>query len=108
MESDVIASVVLRALTVAKDLGDRFDAITESGAYASALLLTSKDLPSDSQERGLFLVRLDGWVLDLILDNDQFDANDLVDSVEQIARDHAKYQNCSLDKALSALDKVDS
>jgi len=46
--------------------------------------------------------------LELILDDDAFDCNDLVDEVEGVAYKHAKYQNCSLDNALSLLDKVES
>lgn len=46
--------------------------------------------------------------MELILDNDAFDCNDLVDEVEQVAYKHAKYQNCDLDSALSLLDRVES
>nr|UPW42276.1 MAG: putative RNA dependent RNA polymerase [Inner Mongolia grassland mitovirus 3] len=50
---------------------------------------------------------IDGWVLDLIMDGSGFDANDLVDQVEEILKNHAKYQNCGLADAISLLDVVE-
>jgi len=47
-------------------------------------------------------------VTELIINFDKFDTNDLVDEIEAIAYDHAKYQNCSLEDSLSTLDRVES
>lgn len=41
------------------------------------------------------------------MDGSGFDANDLVDQVEEILKNHAKYQNCGLADAISLLDVVE-
>jgi predicted nuclease of restriction endonuclease-like RecB superfamily len=56
----------------------------------------------------MVIYQLDGWISELIIDHSNFDIVDLVDQVEAIAYSHAKYPSCSLEKALSIMDKVDS
>jgi len=56
LESDVIASVLLKALQRAKELENSFDELTESGAYASALVRTVDVISSDT----ILKAQLDG------------------------------------------------
>jgi len=56
LESDVIASVLLKALQRAKELENSFDELTESGAYAAALVRTVDVISSDT----ILKAQLDG------------------------------------------------
>jgi len=105
MEADLIASVLLKALQRAKELENSFDELTSSGSYASCLLV---DIQAQREADPMIIYQLDGWISELIIDHSNFDIVDLVDQVEAIAYAHAKYPSCSLEKALSILDNVDS
>jgi len=105
MEADLIASVLLKALQRVKELENSFDELTSSGNYASCLLV---DIQAQREANPMIIYQLDGWISELIIDHSNFDIVDLVDQVEAIAYAHAKYPSCSLEKALSILDKVDS
>lgn len=105
MESDLTASVILKALQRAKELENSYDELTSSGSLASCLL---NDIRKQREADPLIIYQLDGWLTELIIDHSNFDITDLVDEVEAIAHAHAKYPSCSLEKALSILDRVDS
>lgn len=105
MEADLIASILLKALQRAKELENSYDELTSSGSYAGCLLA---DIQAQREADPMIIYQLDGWISELIIDHTNFDITDLVDEVEAIAYAHAKYPSCSLEKALSILDKVDS
>jgi hypothetical protein len=56
----------------------------------------------------IFVSSVDGWVLDLLLNGDDFDTNDLVEKVESIAYKHAKYNNYPMIDAIELLDSVEN
>nr|UPW42072.1 MAG: putative RNA dependent RNA polymerase [Yunnan mito-like virus 45] len=105
MESDLTASVILKALQRAKELENSYDELTSSGSLAGCLL---NDIRKQRETDPLIIYQLDGWLTELIIDHSNFDITDLVDEVETIAHAHAKYPSCTLEKALSILDRVDS
>lgn len=105
LESDVTASVLLKALQRAKELENSYDELTESGALGGCLV-KNRDLLS-SRKLNVSSAQLDGWVTNLIINNDKFDTYELVEWVEKIAYDHAKYPRISLQDAILILDKVE-
>jgi hypothetical protein len=76
--------------------GYAYKLIKEDNPAAKAILLNDRILVS----------ALDGWVLDLIMDGSDLDISDLVDSVESVAYNHAKYCNFPLDDAIQLLDDI--
>jgi len=59
MESDVVASVILKTLQRAKELENSYDELTESGAYANCLLNNMKEFLA-SQQSQMVRYQLDG------------------------------------------------
>jgi len=105
MESDLTASVILKALQRAKELENSYDELTSSGAFAGCLL---KDVKWFRVNNPLIIHQIDGWITELIQDHSDFDIVELVEEVDRIAHAHAKYPSYSLEQALSISDKVES
>jgi hypothetical protein len=76
--------------------GYAYKLVRDDNPAAKAILLNDRILVS----------ALDGWVLDLIMDGSDLDISDLVDSVESVAYNHAKYCNFPLDDAIQLLDDI--
>nr|AWY10986.1 RNA-dependent RNA polymerase [Sclerotinia sclerotiorum mitovirus 28] len=106
LESDITASVLLRALQRAKELENSYDELTGSGAYARCLVKDGVDFAS-LPIGTIAVAQLDGWVTELITNCDKFDMYELVEEIDKINHDHAKYPRLSLEQALPIAERVE-